>query len=808
MIRRDFGKLSTMEGRTRRISFINLFALLLAGVISSFWSSAFAQTAEFSGRVLDQNNAAVAGAVVTLTKTDGTVRQTITTGSGGAFSFENPPAGSYRLLVSRQGFAVQEQALELPLSGASLDVVLKPDATRLTVTVTAEGDSFAAVEAVSATRLPLSLSELPQSVSVVDRAVIDSQQSVRLTDVARNLSGVERDAAFFYDATSQFTIRGVTLDLFNSYYRDGFRYDGGTPVEIANVQQFEVLKGPASVIYGRTEPGGIINLVTAKPSPQSYQTMTFQAGRFGLYRPQFDSTGSLTGSGNLLYRVAGLYGHNGSYTDFVNSHRYFLAPYLLWKASPRTSVSFDGEYLKDTAVTNFGLVAVGGGPAPIPIKTFLDEPWNRGKYHGKWAGAEVNHQFTNNWSIRNGARYTFFNWDFYDVYPLFLSDDRTLNRQVEDANYPRRFFDNQTDVNGTFNTGALRHTLLFGFELSRQSIRQHGQFADVTPIDIYQPVYISRRPPPRATFIFPNAPGFLDLNAQQLFTSLGGYAQDQVSVGRKVSFNVALRLESYRQRYRDFGLGTDNRQRDLGVVPRAGFVYHPAESVSLYAGFSRSYSPAVATLLTAGGKPLKPEHGTQYEGGVKWFPFSGRLSMTAAGYVIRVGNVLTQDPLNPLFSIQSGEQQSKGFEFDLDGKIASGWNALFNYSFTQATVTKDNLFPVGNLLPNAPRHSANLWTIYELRRGRFAGFGFGGGVFARSKRVGDSFNSFFLPGYARVDATTFYSFGQGKGETKRYRFAVNVQNLLNRKYYESGRTAVIVFPGSPVNVVTEFQVRF
>ena len=121
-----------------------------------------------------------------------------------------------------------------------------------------------------------------------------------------------------------FTIRGVTLDTFNSYFRDGYRYEGGTPTEVANVEQFEILKGPASMVYGRTEPGGIVNLVTVKPLAQSHQTLTFQADRFGVVRPQLDSTGPLTSSGNLLYRVVGLYGHTESFRDYVKSDRYFV----------------------------------------------------------------------------------------------------------------------------------------------------------------------------------------------------------------------------------------------------------------------------------------------------------------------------------------------------------------------------------------------------------------------------------------------------------------------------------------------------
>jgi iron complex outermembrane receptor protein len=169
---------------------------------------------------------------------------------------------------------------------------------------------------------------------------------------------------------------------------------------------------------------------------------------------------------------------------------------------------------------------------------------------------------------------------------------------------------------------------------------------------------------------------------------------------------------------------------------------------------------------------------------------------------------LTADPGNPLNSIQSGVQESKKLELDLNGTVAAGWNLLLNYSYTHATVVSDNTFPVGNVLPDAPRHAANLWSVYEIQRGPLAGLGFGGGVFARGRRVGELTNGYFLPGYARLDATAFYRFGPGKSDSRRFRLSVNIQNLSDRKYYESGRSGTVIFPGSPINVVSALQIGF
>jgi iron complex outermembrane receptor protein len=292
-----------------------------------------------------------------------------------------------------------------------------------------------------------------------------------------------------------------------------------------------------------------------------------------------------------------------------------------------------------------------------------------------------------------------------------------------------------------------------------------------------------------------------------LFTH-GGYIQDQITLLPGLKVLAGARFEGFTQRYDETIYGTHNRQDNVAVLPRVGVTYQPVEPITLYASYSRSFSPTLAAQFTPGGEPFDPEHGHQYEAGVRTTEFHGRLSSTLSFYRIRASNLLITNPGNPLASIQIGAAESRGIEFDTSGRILPGWDVTFAYAFNQSNIVEDAVYPVGNVFQNAPRHSGSLWTVYELQRGPLHGLSFGGGVRALSYRFVDPANSVVLPGFGRLDAMASYVFGPLRKEEKLMKLSVNLQNLTDRKYFESGNTPNVIFPGSPVNVWSRFEVRF
>jgi iron complex outermembrane receptor protein len=255
------------------------------------------------------------------------------------------------------------------------------------------------------------------------------------------------------------------------------------------------------------------------------------------------------------------------------------------------------------------------------------------------------------------------------------------------------------------------------------------------------------------------------------------------------------RFDVVNQKQEDFVSSTTSEQQNEAFSPRVGIVYQPIQPVSLYASFSRSFNPATPGTILASGEAAAPERGTQYEVGIKTEFLQGRLSSTLAFYDLARSNVLTPDPNNPFASVQTGKQRSRGIELDVAGEILPGWRVIASYAYTDAKITQDNEYDVGNRLINVPENSASLWTTYEFQKGSLKGLGFGVGLRYVGERQGDLENSFALPSYLRTDAAIHY-------RRNKFRAALNVSNLFDIEYFEAaqyGRAGI--FPGTPLAVI-------
>ncbi|MEJ1936186.1 TonB-dependent receptor, partial [Nostoc sp. NIES-2111] len=230
-------------------------------------------------------------------------------------------------------------------------------------------------------------------------------------------------------------------------------------------------------------------------------------------------------------------------------------------------------------------------------------------------------------------------------------------------------------------------------------------------------------------------------------------------------------------------------QQDEVFSPRIGIVYQPIKPISLYASYSRSFQQVIGTGLD--NRLFEPERGTQYEVGIK-ADLTDRLSSTLAFYQLTRSNVLTNDE-SGLFSVQTGEQRSRGIELDITGEILPGWNIIASYAYTDATINKDNDFPIGNRLNNVPENALSLWTRYELQNGNLQGLGFGLGLFYVGERQGDLENSFTVPSYVRTDAAIYY-------RRDNIKVALNLKNLFDINYVEAVESSSRVFYGQPFTI--------
>jgi iron complex outermembrane receptor protein len=653
--------------------------------------------------------------------------------------------------------------------------------------------------AVSATRTDTPLRDIPQSIQAIPQQVFEDQQVTRVEEAVRNVSGVFQGNTAG-GATTAYVIRGFEQ---LSTLQDGFILsDYGSP-ETANLERIEVLKGPASILYGATEPGGVVNLVTKKPLSEPFFEAEFQAGSFGFIRPRLDISGPLNPDKSLLYRLNAAYERSDGFRDFDQGiERVFIGPAVTWNISERTDVTFQLTYLDDKRPLDRGIPVIGVGIADIPISRILGEPDDFIQNQQLTAKYELEHRFSENWTLRNAFQYLNEDLSVSNFDPDTLEEnDGILSRNQRGIDQLTQSYSLQTNLVGKFATGSVEHTLLLGVDLSRRSrdLDFASNLSTSAPLNIFDPVY---NLVPRVSF------SELDLLLSQRTKtdSLGIYLQDQITLSDNLKLLVGGRFDIVDQKIDNNPTAFDSTsssstQSNNAFSPRVGIVYQPIEPISLYASYSRSFRPNEET--TFDGSLLEPERGTQYEVGVKADLLDGRLSTTLSFYQIKKTNVATVDINNPDFVIASGEQRSQGVELDIAGEILPNWKIIASYAYTDAEVTQDNNIPVGNRLRNIPEHSASLWTTYEISRGSLQGLGFGIGFSFVGDRQGDIENTFELPSYFLTNGTIYY-------RRSNWKAALSVKNLFDVGYLESssGVRERGAYPGAPLTILGSISVEF
>jgi iron complex outermembrane receptor protein len=663
--------------------------------------------------------------------------------------------------------------------------------------VTGERQSgYRVPDATTATRTDTPLRDTPQSIQVVPRQVIDDQKLFRISDAVRNVSGVVPQGGYA-GLTDNYNIRGFTT---YDNLRDGY-YAQDNLINPTNIERVEVLKGPASVLYGQFEPGGVVNYVTKKPLSEPYYAAEFTAGSFDTYRPSIDLSGPLNVDKTLLYRLNTAYESSGSFIDFIDQKQFSIAPSLTYKIGDATTLTLQYEYLKADRTYYDGLP-----PDPIvfkaPISRFLGEADDRYKIQTHTIFLTFNHRFSENLRLRSAFTTALYDTEEAEFRPNSIADDgRTVLRRYAAGPGYYRNYALQNDLISNFNTGSIQHQLLLGLEWNKYTYGYdylRGS-VDLTPsIDLFNPVYGASRPP---EFDEGSQRDRYDRN------TIGIYAQDQITLLPNLKLLVGGRYDFIHRKNSSQPLdatgrdpiddATVDRLYNGAFSPRVGIVYQPIPPISLYASYSRSFNPS--SSRTVDGSLLPPERGTQYEVGVRAETSNGKLSATLSAYQITKANVATVDANNTDFSIAAGEVKSRGVEFDVVGEILPGWNVIASAFVNDAFVNQDNSLPVGDRLVNAPSQGASLWTTYEIQRGSLKGLGFGAGVFFVGDREAELPNTFEIPSYVRADAAIYY-------KRDRWKVGLNFKNLTSTQYYES--QGYYLRPGAPFSVLGSVSVTF
>ena len=727
-----------------------------------------------------------------------------------------PEGNSYEQFAPAEGIALVSVTNEpgdrvrVAITGTDAPPVAEVNATGLAVTlgvavagtdddaiqvvVTGEGDEgYNPSSASTATRTDTPLRDIPQSIQIVPREVIEDRNTRTVSEIVETVSGVVSGIGNFGTPFVNLTIRGFQQ---RGNFRNGYRDDNGRGLTggTNTIEQVEVLKGPASVLFGQIEPGGVVNIVTRQPLNEPYYRLGLEVGSFSFYEPSIDLSGPLTEDDTVLYRLIASYETSDGFQDFVETDLATVAPSLTFNIGERTELNLYYEYLDfngDPPPTGSALLRDG---TPTPRERYLSYPDLASiNVETQRVGYTLNHELSDRLQIRSSFAALLNDTQNVELISSGITDDRLLAIDAFDIDRRRDNYFGQIDLLGEFETGEIAHQLLIGFDFNIND-GENVLFSDTNLplLDIFEPNYDIPEPNYQPFF-----------QSSSTAESYGVYIQDQIELRDNLNLLIGGRYDwiTSTSDRADFGLFSSSvtRQNDSAFSPRIGLVYQPVDAVSLYTSFSRSFVPTGGT--DANGDPFDPTRGTQYEVGVRTDLLDGRLSTNLAAYHLTRSNVTTTDLDNPQFSIQTGEQRSQGVELDVSGEILPGWNIIASYAYTNAEVTEDNDIPVGNRLPNVPEHQASLWTTYEIQDGDFQGLGFGLGLFYVGERQGDINNSFQVDDYLRTDAALYY-------QRNRFNAAVNIRNLFDINYVRTGFRTTDIELGEPFTIVGSVSWEF
>ncbi len=667
--------------------------------------------------------------------------------------------------------------------------------------------------ASTATKTDTPLMETPVSVQVVPAAIIEDQRVNRLQEALENVSGLRSHNNDLEGYV--YKIRGFTS--FN-LFRNGL----AVPLTIANIQdtanvdRVEVLKGPSSILYGRIDPGGLINLATKRPERAPYYKLEQEVGAYDHKRTAWDATGAL--GDRVSYRFSGAYQDYDSFRDFQGGHRVMVAPELNFQLGEQTDLLLDVQYMKNNAQSDTGFPVIGSKPAPIALsRSFQEANDPLDKTEGHSIGYEFRHRFNDDWSISNRFLYTQNLMWKLNVYGTALNEatgvlDRTTQYQTLDG----EVYSTNLDLNGKFEALGARHDVLVGLDyLHDYYDYNYGEGGGNFQINIFNPVYggISAADYQDAV----HGVGFASFSSV-LVKQTGFYIQDQITLFDKLHVLLGGRYDNATR-----GVGRSGASRTAAITarkanaeredsqfsPRLGVLYQFTPGLSGFASYSQSFGNNNGVSAT--GATFDPEQGVQYEVGLKAEVLKGLTANLAVFHLIKE-NVLTADlsTADPTDSIASGEVRSQGVELDVLGQLTDRLSLVGSYAYTDTKVTEDNNGLQGKELDNVPRHSGKVFLTYDLGSGGL-GWRVGGGAYAAGQAQGDTANSFLIPGYVRLDAFAAYS---GKMGVNRWTAQLNLRNILDKDYFDSTDSfynsvaRLNLIPAQPFTATATFRLEF
>ena len=748
---------------------------------AAFLTTATAQTdsTSVSGRVVDENSAAIPGAQITVVK-NGRAAST-NTNKNGEFSLALEP-GDYSLIVVAEGFAEVTQTIKVRDGVVDpLKIVLPVAGYTGTVTIT-DMAGYQTPAVTTATKTLTALRDLPQSVTVVSRELIEDQSMQSIADVVRYVPGIT--AIQGENNRDQVVIRGNSSSA--DFFLDGLRDDVQYYRDLYNLDQVEALKGPNAMIFGRGGGGGVINRVTKQARFTAFRELTFQGGSYGNKRVLGDIDQPLNNA--VAFRLNGMYENSRSFRNQVGLERYGINPTFTIAAGKQTQIRVGYERFSDYRTADRGIPSFRGRPSNADISTFFGDP-SQSNVSAKvnLLSGVVEHQ-VGDLNISNRTLFGDYDRYYQNFVPGTVNSDQTrVNVSAYNNATRRRNLFNQTDITYLLRTGGIKHTFLAGAEFGHQvsDNLRHTGFFNNTSTTISVPFAN-----PTISIPITFRQNATDADNHVVANIAATYVQDQIELSRHVELLAGLRFDRFDLNFHNNRNGDNLTRLDNLVSPRLGIVVKPVVPVSIYASYSVSYLPSSGdqfSSLTSVTQTLKPEKFTNYEFGAKW-DFRKSLAFTAAAYRLDRTNTRATDPNDPTRIVQTGSQRTNGFEFGINGSVNRNWKLVGGYAYQDAYVTSaTTAAPAGKRVAQVPRNTLSLWNNYRFLNKLSTGLG----IIYRSDMFAAIDNKVVLPGYTRFDGSLQYTINE------KLDLQANLENIFNKKYFVNADSNDNISPGYP-----------
>lgn len=639
--------------------------------------------------------------------------------------------------------------------------------------------------ATTATLSATPLFELPLSATTLATTTFSDRLPKDIADLADYSAGVSRRSNYWGVNTPTFQLRGFNAGDATAYYKDGFRYQGRGPLSMANIEAVEILRGPQSAIYGWSEPGGAVQIRVKQPTAQTVREAALQTDVWGKSTASLDLGGALSDTSRFRFVAAREQG--GSFRDRQSGEQTLLAPSLAKDFSGGRQLHISLEYLDDRRSTDYGIPAVNGAPADVPVSRIYTEDW--GKQHSqstRLATRWMQPAWGGNLALAL-SHYDFKYLEYRDAEPYSVTGT-TVNRWYESYPEQYRWLTGYADWSREFETVSLSHRIATRFEVARETRALYrGVWDEYTPIDLYNPVYGQAWIPTADYSVYDQA---------WSNRSIGLALQDEIRSG-DWTWLLGARFGYLRQvfDYADYlpVPGQDHSiQIDHSVTPRLGVNWRATPSLALYANYSAGNMATLPQSRSFDGGAFAPLASRQFETGLKLQPVEGDWLASAALFDIERSNVLTRNPDHAGFSIQTGVQRSRGVEVEWQGSLAPDWRLTAQGTWLDACITQDNRYAPGNRLPYAPRFGASAWLNRSFAADGGGRWSTSGGIVHQGERYADFANGTRIPGYTRFDLGASY-------REKAWSAILALENAADRRYYASGveNRPAVIYPGAP-----------